>query len=66
MSEILRKKLDGFPTYKVDTTKNTVLNLKSANTVNFDDFFEISHILDSSYFNYKVDHNLNIILLGKK
>lgn len=66
MSEMLIKKLDGFSTYKVDTHKNTVLNLKTVNNVNFDDFFEISHILDSSYFNYKVDQDLNIILLGKK
>ncbi len=66
MSHILLKKLKNFETYKVDDARQSILNLNSVNKVNLDDFFEISHILDSTYMNYKVDSNLNIIVLGKK
>lgn len=66
MSDILIKKLDGFSTFKLNEHNKSILNQNSANNVNFDDFFEISHLLDSSFMNYKVDKDLNIILLGKR
>lgn len=66
MSHILLKKLDNFKTYKVDSRKQSILNLNSVKKVNLDDFFEISNILDSTYMNYKVDSDLNIIVLGKR
>ncbi len=66
MSELLINKLGTFSTFKVDQNNKNIINLKCANSVDLDDFFEISHILDSSYLNYKVDEKLNIIVLGKK
>ncbi len=66
MSELLVNKLNTFQTFKVDSRKKSIINLNCAKSVNFDDFFEISHILDSSYLNYRVDDKLNIIVLGKK
>lgn len=66
MSEIILKKLKQFPSFEVDLECKKIVNLKSNHDVDLDEVFEISHILDSSYFNYKVDNNLNIIVLDKK
>lgn len=66
MSEFLAKQISNYPTFKVDLKTKSIMNLNSVENVNFNEFFEISHILDTSHFNYKVDQDLNIIVLNKK
>lgn len=66
MSEKIVNELNQFPSYQIDLNAKRILNLKSYKEVDLNEVFEISHILDSSYFNYQVDNNLNFIILGKK
>jgi len=65
MSEVLFHKINQFSTYKVDKSSATIINKKTVQEVNVDEFLEISHILDSYHFNYGIDHNLNFISLNK-
>lgn len=66
MSINLINKLNDFSSFKMDLQSKRINNLKSIKDVNFEELFEISYLLDSSYFNYKIDKNLNIIGLIKK
>ena len=66
MSKILINQLSNFSTFKVDTNSKYIINQNCSQTVNLDEFFKLSHILDNSYIDYKVDQNINIIILGKK
>lgn len=66
MSEKIINQLNQFPSYKIDLNKQKILNQKSYKEVDLNEIFEISFILDSSYFNYSVDQELNFILEGKR
>ena len=65
MSDLLIRRLNSFSTYEVDTNSTNIINTKTLEDVNLEEFLEISHILDSSYFSYGVDQHLNFIALDK-
>ena len=66
MSNILMKKINTFSNYKVDEKHTNIINKKSLHNVDIDEFLEISHLLDSSHFNYAIDKNLNFVSLCKR
>jgi len=65
MNDLLKYKINSFSTYTVDKNSTNIINTKSLKEVNVEDFLEISHVLDSSYFSYTIDQHLNFIDLDK-
>jgi len=65
MSDLLIHRLNSFSTYQVEKNSTNIINTKTFEDVNLEEFLEISHILDSSYFSYAVDKHLNFIALDK-
>jgi len=65
MSDLLKNKINTFSTYKVAKNSTNIINTKSLQEVNVEEFLEISHILDSFYFSYVIDSHLNFIDLDK-
>jgi len=66
MSEIIINEINRFKSYRYEPSTKRVVNLKSCENADLEEFLAIAHILDSNYIKYKFTTNIDIRILDRR
>ncbi len=63
MAEQVINKINMYETFAFDKEKNRVINLKSNEDVNIDEFLDIQYLLDKNKIQHKFESNFEIQII---
>lgn len=63
MANNLIKEINRFSTFMFDIQKNKIINLKSQEETNIDEFLSIQNILDNNRIKHKFETNFQIMII---
>lgn len=66
MSLKIINEINKFSSYKFDENNYKVINTRTQDTANLDEFLEIAHILDTNRINYIMGNNFSIKVLERR
>ena len=64
MAEHIINKINKFGTFKFDKQKNKVVNLKSGEDTDIDEFLDIQNLLDNNRVVHKFEKNFEIQIIN--